>query len=167
MLATLAERPNPPAFPIGLDLDLPLDGASDAATGWPLLATPVSAGFPSPADDHVERRLSLDTHLIRSPESTFLMRAAGNDLAEDGIHDGDLLVVDRAAPPSTGSLVVAVIEGALVLRRVGRNHRGRRVLQSAHPEWPDRSFGAGQPVEVWGVVRWAIHRLWPGPVISS
>ena len=167
MLATLAERPNPPAFPVGLDLDLSLDGASDAATGWPLLATPVSAGFPSPADDHIERRLSLDDHLIRHPESTFFMRAAGDDWIEDGIHDGDLLVVDRAAPPTTGSLVVAAIEGEFVIRRVGRDARDRRVLQSARPGVSDRRFGSGQPVEVWGVVRWAIHRLWPGPAISS
>jgi DNA polymerase V len=134
----------------------------DREAGWPLLATPVPAGFPSPADDFVERRLSLDAHLIRQPESTFLMRVAGDCLAGAGIHDGDLLVVDRAAPPSTGSLVVAVVDGAFALRWVGRDVRGRRVLQSVPPATPDPPLAAGSDATIWGVVRWAIHRLWPG-----
>ena len=159
MLAVLPERATAPAVCPGLESDLDLP---DAVTGWPLLATPVPAGFPSPADDCVERRLSLDAHLIRQPASTFLMRVAGDGLAGAGIHDGDLLVVDRAAPPSTGSLVVAVVDGTFALRRVGRDARGRRVLQAAHPEAPDRALDAGAEAMVWGVVRWAIHRLWPG-----
>ena len=162
MLTALAERPTPRAGPSGPDLDQPPDGRPEAATGWPLLATPVPAGFPSPADDHVERRLSLDEHLIRQPAATFLMRASGDCWTSAGVRDGDLLVVDRAAAATTGSLVVAVADGAFCLVRLGRDARGRRVLRSAHPEQPDRPFDAGQTVQVWGVVRWAIHRLWPG-----
>lgn len=128
---------------------------------WPLLAMPIPAGSPAPVDDRIERRLSLDAHLIRQPKSTFLMRA-GDDWAEAGIRAGDLLVVDRATPPTTGSLVVAVIEGTFALRHVGRDDQGRRVLESARPEVPDQPFEASQAVRVWGVVRWTIHRLWPG-----
>ena len=149
-------------LPAGLAPALDPGPGPDRAAGWPLLATPVPAGFPSPADDVVERRLSLDAHLIRQPASTFLVRVAGDCLAGAGIHDGDLLVVDRAAPPSTGSLVVAVVDGAFALRRVGRDAGGRRVLQAAHPEAPDRALDAGAEATLWGVVRWAIHRLWPG-----
>ena len=130
--------------------------------GWPLLATPVPAGFPSPADDQVERRLSLDEHLVRQPESTFLVRARGDSLAGAGIHDGDLLVVDRAVPPTAGSIVVAVVDGEFALRRLSRDAEGRRVLQSAHPEHPDRVLDDRQDPVLWGVVRWAIHRVWPG-----
>ena len=159
MLAVLPERATAPAVcpELESDLDLP-----DAATGWPLLATPVPAGFPSPADDVVERRLSLDAHLIRQPASTFLMRVAGDCLAGAGIRDGDLLVVDRAVPPSTGSVVVAVVDGAFALCRLGRDAGGRRVLQSAHPDAPDRALDAGAEATIWGVARWVIHRLWPG-----
>lgn len=141
-----------------------LDPAPDAKleSGWPLLATPVPASFPSPADDTVERRLSLDDHLICHPESTFLMRVRGDDLAGAGIRDGDLLVVDRAAPVTAGRVVVAVVDGAFALRRVGRDADGRRVLQSAHPDAPDRALAAGAEATLWGVVRWAIHRLWSG-----
>jgi DNA polymerase V len=159
MLAVLPERATAPAVCPGLESDLDLP---DAVTGWPLLATPVPAGFPSPADDFIERRLSLDEHLIRQPASTFLVRVAGDGRAGAGIHDGDLLVVDRATPPSTGSLVVAVVDGAFALRRVGRTADGRRVLQAAHPDDLDRALGDGRDGQVWGVARWAIHRLWPG-----
>lgn len=164
MLTALAERPTSPAFPAWLDA-LP-DPLPDVDTGWPLLTTPVPTGFPAPVDDAIERHLSLDTHLIHNPESTFLMRAQGDDLQEQGIQHGDLLVVDRAAAASTGSLVVAVIEGAFALRHVGRDAQGQRVLQSARPEVPDQPFEAGQAVRVWGVVRWAVHRLWPGRLTS-
>ena len=120
------------------------------------------AGFPSPADEAIERRLSLDEHLIRQPESTFLMRVSGDALAAEGIRDGDLLVVDRAAPVTAGSLVVAVSAGAFALRRVGRDARGRRVLQSADPATPDPVLSTDGDVALWGVARWVIHRLWPG-----
>ena len=150
------------AIPLGLEPALDRAPAAEPESGWPLLATPIPSGFPTPADEVVERHLSLDAHLIRQPASTFLVRVAGDGLAGAGIHDGDLLVVDRAAPPSTGSLVVAVVDGAFALRRVGRDAGGRRVLQSAHPEAPDRALDAGAEATVWGVVRWAIHRVWPG-----
>ena len=143
-----------------------LDPTPPVAFGWPLLATPVPAGFPSPADDQVERRLSLDAHLIRHSEATFFMRVQGDELRDQGIHDGDLLVVDRAAAPSTGSLVVAVSDGRFCLARVGRDAQGRRVIQSADPAMRNRTLVDGQAVTLWGVVRWNIHRLWPGRLFS-
>jgi DNA polymerase V len=162
MCASVAAPPAARALPAGLEPALAPGPGPDRAAGWPLLAAPVPAGFPSPADDFIERRLSLDEHLIRQPASTFLVRVAGDCLAGAGIHDGDLLVVDRATPPSTGSLVVAVVDGAFALRRVSRTADGRRVLQSAHPDDLDRALGDGRDGQVWGVARWAIHRLWPG-----
>jgi hypothetical protein len=125
MLTALAERPTLPTFPAWLDalLEVP----PDVTTDWPLLATPVPTGFPAPVDDQVERHLSLDEHLIHNPGSTFLMRVQGDDWWEQGIHHGDLLVVDRAIPPSTGSWVVAVLEGEFALRN--RRQRGQSVGQ--------------------------------------
>lgn len=110
--------------------------------------------------------MSLDAHLIRHSEATFFMRVQGDELRDQGIHDGDLLVVDRAAAPSTGSLVVAVSDGRFCLARVGRDAQGRRVIQSADPAMRNRTLGDGQAVTLWGVVRWNIHRLWPGRLFS-
>lgn len=140
---------------------LDLNGFSLPTTGWPLLAAPIPAGLPTPADDHIERRLSLDDHLIRDSEATFLMRAQGDDLQARGVHDGDLRVVDRAAAPSTGSLVVIVSDGQFSLARVGRDAQGQRVMRFAAPEIADRRWGDEPAMTLGGVVRWSIHRLWP------
>lgn len=159
MLAVAVERIPARAFPPRLEPE-PAPGPG-REPGWPLLATPVPAGFPSPADDRVERRLSLDEHLIRHPESTFFVRVQGDALREAGIRDGDLLVVDRALPPTAGSVVVAVVDGAFALRRLGRDAAGRLVLESDAPP-ADRAASPGEATDLWGVARWVIHRLWPG-----
>jgi DNA polymerase V len=154
--AARASRPSP---------DPPFRPAGEPERGWPLLATPVPAGFPSPADDFVERRLSLDEHLIRDPESTFFVRVAGDAWRALGVRDGDLLVVDRAAPPTAGSLVVVAVEGTFALRRLGRDPAGRPTLEPADAASGDGSRADDPPdgatFELWGVARWAVHRLWP------
>ena len=165
MSAVAAERPFARPSPAGGLADLVPDAEPDL--GWPLLATPVPAGFPSPADDFVERRLSLDAHLIRNPESTFLIRVAGDALAADGIHDGDLVVVDRALPPVAGSVVVAVVAGEFALRRLGRDAGGRLRREAADPApvgspSVEASRPDGEDFALWGVARWAVHRLWTG-----
>ena len=160
MLATVTElsaarasRPLP---------DSPFWPAADAGPGRPLLAAPVPAGDPAPADDAIERRLSLDEHLVRDPERTFFARVAGDAWAALGVRDGDLLVVDRGAPPTAGSLAVVAVGGRFALRRLGR--------AADRPAPADAASGDGSPaglppddaaVELWGVVRWAVHRLWP------
>ena len=65
----------------------------------PLFSSAVAAGFPSPADDYVEGRLSLDEYLIQHRDSTFFVRAKGNSMTGAGIFDGDLLVVDKSLSP--------------------------------------------------------------------
>lgn len=136
--------------------DSPFWPAADTGPGRPLLAAPVPAGDPAPADDAIERRLSLDEHLVRDPERTFFARVAGDAWAALGVRDGDLLVVDRAAPPTAGSLALVAVEGNFALRRLGRAAGGRPTLEPA-----DDRIEAGAAVELWGVVRWAVHRLWP------
>ena len=149
-----------------------LETAPHPAEGWPLLATPVSAGLPAMADDRVERHLSLDAHLIRHPEATFLMRVQGDALRDQGIQDGDLLIVDRTAAPSTGSWVVAVRAGQCCLARVDRDAQGQRVLhtvqnaQNAQNAPLEPGLDPAAAFTVWGVVRWNIHRLWPGRLAS-
>jgi DNA polymerase V len=143
-----------------------LEAAPTVTGGWPLLATPIPAGAPTPADATVERHFSLDAHLIRHPEATFLMRVQGNELGAQGIQDGDLLVIDRDAAPSTGSLVVIVSDGQFSLARVGRDAQGQRVMHFAAPEIADRRWDDEPAMTLWGVVRWTIHRLWPARLSS-
>ena len=76
----------------------------------PIMAFPVSAGFPSPADDYMEGRIDLNQHLIRHPAATFFVRVSGDSMTGAGIQDGDLLIVDRAAECVSGCIVVARVE---------------------------------------------------------
>ncbi|HEY9069669.1 MAG TPA: translesion error-prone DNA polymerase V autoproteolytic subunit [Candidatus Ozemobacteraceae bacterium] len=134
-------------------------GETPAAGG--LVARPVPAGFPSPADDYVESRISLDEHLIRHREATFFVRVTGDSMSGVGILDGDLLVVDRALTPVDGSVVIAVTGDGFTVKQLYRRPGGGAVLKAAHPGYADIEIGPDGELRIWGVVRWAIHRVWP------
>jgi DNA polymerase V len=123
-----------------------------------LLRKAVPAGFPSPADDYVERRLSLDEHLIEHRESTFFMRVAGHSMRDLGIFDGDLLVVDRSVPATHGCVVVVVIDGEFTVKQLLYTPQGK-VLRAAHPDYPEVTITAEHDFSIWGVVQWNVHRL--------
>ena len=127
-------------------------------SGWPLLTLPIVAGAPMPLSDATEGFPSLDAHLVRNPAQTFLLRVTGEALAEAGIHDGDLLVMDRAVPPLAGNVVLAVVNGAFMLTRLSRNADGQCVM----PLMTSDSDPTPEDVAIAGVARWVIHRLWPG-----
>src|SRR5262245_30704789 len=92
-----------------------------------LFLVPVSAGYPSPADDYLDGSLDLNQHLIKHPTATFFVRVAGESMREAGIHSGDVLIVDRALTPSDGSVIIAIVNGELRSeeRRVGKECRSR------------------------------------------
>jgi len=123
-----------------------------------LLRSAVPAGFPSPADDYVEQRISLDEHLIQHRESTFFMRVAGESMRGLGIFDGDLLVVDRALPAAHGCVVIAVLDGEFTVKQLLHTPDGQ-VLRAAHPDYPDTLIKPEQDFSVWGVVSWNIHKV--------
>ena len=123
-----------------------------------LLRKAVPAGFPSPADDYVERRLSLDEHLIQHKESTFFMHVAGHSMCGIGIFDGDLLVVDRSVPATPGCVVVAVIDGEFTVKQLFYTAQGK-VLRAAHPDYPEIAVTSERDFSIWGVVQWNVHKL--------
>jgi DNA polymerase V len=129
----------------------------------PLVCGRVEAGFPSPTDDFIERSLDLNEQLVTNPIATFFVRASGHSMDGAGIHDGDLLIVDRSMTPVHGSIVIAVIDGGLTVKRLSK--RGN--VASLLPEPNNVDQGAYSPIEVgadtdatiWGVVTWSLHRL--------
>lgn len=123
-----------------------------------LLRSAVPAGFPSPADDYVEQRISLDEHLIQHRESTFFMRVSGESMRGLGIFDGDLLVVDRALAVTHGCVVIAVLDGEFTVKQLLHTADGQ-VLRAAHPGYPDTLIKPEQDFSVWGVVSWNIHKV--------
>ena len=118
----------------------------------------VPAGFPSPAEDYLETPLDLREFLIENPAATFLMRVDGDSMKDAGIQDGDLLVVDRAAKPVTGSVVVVAVNGEYTVKRL---RRGPDCvwLEPANPRYQPICVSIGEDLHVFGVVRHAIHTM--------
>ena len=123
-----------------------------------LFASRVCAGFPSPADDYVAATLDLNEHLIAHKEATFFLRATGQSMIGAGIHDGDLLVVDRSLGPTHRSVVIAVVDGEFTVKRLYKR-AGRIRLLAENPDYAPIEFADGQELQVWGVVTNVIHRL--------
>jgi len=122
-----------------------------------LYTSSVEAGFPSPADDYVESLLDLNEHLIRHPAATFFVRASGQSMVNAGIHDGDLMIVDRAISPRDGDVVVAALYGDLTVKRI-RKRGGRLLLEPDNGEYPAIEVPADADFHVWGVVTYTVHR---------
>ena len=99
----------------------------------PLFACSVAAGFPSPADDYVEKRLDLNEYLVKKPSATYFARAQGQSMVNLGIFDQDLLIVDRSIQPQHGQIVVVALDGELVCKLLDL-HKSR--LLSANPQYP-------------------------------
>ncbi|NBV97667.1 MAG: LexA family transcriptional regulator, partial [Verrucomicrobia bacterium] len=94
-----------------MEVEAPIPFAKRKSLKLPLFSAKVQAGFPSPADDHMERSLDLNEELIRNPASTFFVRVKGDSMRDAGIHTGDILVVDRSLTPTDRKIVVAMIDG--------------------------------------------------------
>ncbi|WP_338033315.1 translesion error-prone DNA polymerase V autoproteolytic subunit [Desulfovibrio mangrovi] len=124
----------------------------------PLFLNPVAAGFPSPADDYIERSLDLNEHLIRNPPATFFVRAQGDSMLGAGIHDGDILVVDRSLTPAHNRVVIASVHGELTVKRLWKRD-GMVVLRPENPAYAPLDVSSLEQCEVWGVVTAVIHAL--------
>ena len=119
----------------------------------------VGAGFPSPATDYVEEEVDLNKHLIKNSPSTFLIRVQGKSMTKVGIHDGDLLVVDRSLSPKNFSTVVANVNEELVVKTYLKE-KNQSFLTSGSKDIKDTIILLENPeVVIWGVVTYVIHAL--------
>jgi len=118
----------------------------------------VSAGFPSPAADHSQKRIDLNEHLIRNKEATFLFRVKGDSMINAGIFENDTLLVDRSIEARHNSIVLALINNEFTVKRL--YHRGGVVkLIAENPIYPPILIKAGEELSVWGVVTYNLHKL--------
>jgi DNA polymerase V len=111
----------------------------------------MTTGFASPADDFIEGKLSLDKLLVQNKEATFFVRAEGDAMFDACISHGDLLVVDRSLSPVSGHIVIAVVDGELIVRRYFEQD-GNFILKADNPAYTDIQFRDGQELKIWGVV---------------
>lgn len=117
----------------------------------------IPAGFPSPADDHLQKELNLHEHLIRHPAATFFAHVQGNSMKDANLNDGDLLVIDRAETPRHRSIVVAVVNGEFTVKRLYKRN-GEIKLVPENKAFPTIHVTEGMDVEIWGVVSHIIHK---------
>lgn len=117
----------------------------------------VSAGFPSPADDFLEERLSLDEYMIRNPSSTFFVRVDGHSMTGAGMYDGDIIVVDRSIKAKPNQIIVAILNGEFTVKRLIKKHP-HYLLRAEHPDYPDIFITKECDFMVWGVVTYTVHK---------
>lgn len=124
----------------------------------PLFLNHVPAGFPSPADDYLSKALDLNELLVRHPDATFFCKAEGESMIRAGIHDGDILIVDRSLTPKHNKVVVAVLNGELTVKRLHKE-KGRLALIAENSKYPPIEVVPDMDFLVWGVVTNVIHPL--------
>ena len=125
----------------------------------PLYSCKISAGFPSPADDHLEKMLDLNGYLIKHPVATFFVRVTGDSMINAGINDNDILIVDRSLKPSHGKIVIAVVDGQMTVKRLYKKS-GKLILMPENKNFKPIEITENMSIEIWGVVVTAIHHLY-------
>jgi DNA polymerase V len=124
----------------------------------PLMSGTAECGFPSPADDYLDRPLDFNELLIKNAPATFAVRIAGDSMTGIGLFPGDIAVVNRAQRVADRSIVLALLDGEFTLKRY-RKKRDRVWLQPENPAFKDIEIAEGMTFEIWGVVTNSIRML--------
>ena len=124
-------------------------------TELPVATSGVAAGVPSPADDHLDPPLDLNRELVRNPGATFFARVAGDSMQDDGIADGDLLVVDKSLEAYDGCVAVCFLDGEFTLKRI-RLTDDNILLVPANKKYPTIEIDPQSDFRVWGIVRYVV-----------
>ena len=118
----------------------------------------VSAGFPSPADDFKEIRISLDKELVKNSESTFYARVSGDSMIEAGLDDGDLLVIDRSLDPESGKIAVCLVDGEFTVKRIMKE-KNKLYLVPENKKYKTVELSEENELIVWGIVEYVIKKV--------
>lgn len=124
----------------------------------PIAESPVHAGFPSPAENFIENKMDLNRALVKNPSSTFFARVKGESMIEDGIDDGDLLIIDKSVDPFDGCLAVCFIDGDFTLKRV-RLEDDHLLLIPANKRFKPIKVDKDNNFLLWGVVKYIIKKV--------
>lgn len=118
----------------------------------------ISAGFPSPADDFKEERLSLDDELIKNKEATFFARVSGQSMTGAGLDDNDLLIIDRSLEPENNRIAVCFIDGEFTVKRL-KVENGCVWLQPENPDYTPIEISEDNELVIWGIVTTVIKKV--------
>ncbi|MEC7840253.1 MAG: translesion error-prone DNA polymerase V autoproteolytic subunit [Chlamydiota bacterium] len=123
----------------------------------PVFMSSVQAGFPSPADDYIEKQLDLHELMVQHPAATFFVKVEGESMRDAGIHTGDILVVDRSIEATNGKIVVAVVDGEFTVKRLSVESSGVYLVPE-NPNFSKIKIDDSSEFQVWGVVMYVIHK---------
>ena len=118
----------------------------------------VTAGFPSPADDYLESKLDLNDYLIKHPSATFFVRVAGDSMVNAGIHNNDIIIVDRSIKPKHGKIIVAALDGQMTVKRLYRRDK-KVILLPENKLFKPIEISDSMEIVIWGVATNVIHAL--------
>ena len=123
----------------------------------PFYTTQIPAGFPSPAEDYLDKKLDLNEFLIHNPAATFFVKVTGHSMINAGIHDGDILVVDRSVEASNNRIIIGVINGEFTVKRI-KKEKNKLFLYPENEKFSVIEVTEGMDFRIWGVVTYAIHK---------
>jgi len=118
----------------------------------------VPAGFPSPADDHVEKRLDLNEYLIKKSDATFFVKIKGDSMIDASINDGDIVIVDRSIQAKVGDIVLASVDGNFTIKTLSKYKLNPRLLP-ANDKYKPIEINDNTQFELWGVVTGAVRKF--------
>ena len=139
--------------------DFELPALNPTLLELPLFSSKVPAGFPSPAEEHVEKRLDTNDFLIDQEDATFFVTIQGESMLDVGLLPGDKAVVDRSKTPVIGDIVLAVVDGEYTIKTLSRNKDGSPRLIPANEKFKPIEIEEGMSFEVWGVVTGSFRRF--------
>lgn len=123
-----------------------------------LYTSHIPAGFPSPAEDFIEKQLDLNDYLIRNKSATFLVRVNGHSMINAGIHDGDMVVVDRSVEASDGNVILGVLNGEFTIKKLVKE-KNKIFLMPENEKFKAIELTSEMDFKIWGVVTFALHKL--------
>ena len=134
--------------------------ASETSTtlNMPYFENGVSAGFPSPAEDHTQSKIDLNNLLIENPSATYYVRVNGDSMLGAGIVNGDLLIVDRSIDVTNNCIVVAHVDGEFTVKRI-KKIKKKTFLQAENNNYKPIEITKEMDFELFGVVAHAIHHF--------
>jgi DNA polymerase V len=123
-----------------------------------LIEQGISAGFPSPADDFKEIRISLDKELVKNRDATFYARVSGESMVEAGLDDGDLLVIDRSLDPESGKIAVCLVDGEFTVKRI-KKEKDKLYLIPENNKYKPIEVKEENELIIWGIVEYVIKKV--------
>jgi len=129
----------------------------DSIGHW-LIEQGISAGFPSPADDFKEIRISLDKELVKNQESTFYARVSGESMENAGLSDGDLIVIDRSLNPENRKIAICYIDGEFTVKRIIKKDL-KLYLKPENKNYNEIEINENNQLIIWGIVTYVIKKV--------